>query len=506
MKELNNTADNFKKSLDVYSDLEKKYKEEKEKLLKELNNENETSIELLKNKIYQKEYFYLFHEIEENIVKTEVIGERYSDLDFSLYEPENYHENMDLLKICGNNKQKYFIKNRFVDRKLIYPHHYYGFIYLEKYHLKEKKNDIYYKTLDYLIINRNILDKVKKYIKYYKGDYNHNRWPMLYMVGKECSSIIKERIEFFFKDMTKIIPSGWKIISKNNYFRIEPFGDKLTEIELPCGKSTIYMDGVFKKIEDVIQMKSGTGKKMKINNKGKVTQNNIKEVYEDCFKMIINRIISNKITEDKDEKNNNELIKYINRLENETEGWANKNSKKISIFLYELNKNDKISSLNKSNLNYITKLGLDKFKDEIDFFIQKELKEKNKKINPEFILLLDTSENMEDYAENFVRNIFYEVLLKLNFEMKQEIKIYTFNSVDTDKSILTLKKVKKFGCDCEGQINFTEAFKQVLEEITEMKNKNYYLLILLSGNIQDKELIRSIAFKSIGLSSKVFIK
>ena len=90
--------------------------------------------------------------------------------------------------------------------------------------------------------------------------------------------------------------------------------------------------------------------------------------------------------------------------------------------------------------------------------------------------------------------------------MKQEIKIYTFNSVDTDKSILTLKKVKKFGCDCEGQINFTEAFKQVLEEITEMKNKNYYLLILLSGNIQDKELIRSIAFKSIGLSSKVFIK
>ena len=35
---------------------------------------------------------------------------------------------------------------------------------------------------------------------------------------------------------------------------------------------------------------------------------------------------------------------------------------------------------------------------------------------------------------------------------------------------------------------------------------NYYLLIVLSGNIKDKDLIRSIAFKLIGLSSKVFIK
>ena len=33
------------------------------------------------------------------------------------------------------------------------------------------------------------------------------------------------------------------------------------------------------------------------------------------------------------------------------------------------------------------------------YFIQKELKERNKIINPEF----NTSKNMEDYAENFVR-------------------------------------------------------------------------------------------------------
>lgn len=349
-----------------------------------------------------------------------------------------------------------------------------------------------------------ILNKVEKYVKYYNGHTCYN--PCL-NYEQTSEGRLKERIELLLKDIKNNLPSGWKIISKNDYFRIEPFGDKLKEIQLPYGKSTIYIDGIFKKIEDIIQAKNINNQILKINNKGNVTQDNLKEVYEDCFKMIINRIITNKLIGENDKENKNqELIKFINKLENETEGFANKNSKKISNFLLDLSQNKKISSLNESNLKELTKLGLEKLKDEIDCLVQEELKIRKEKQKPDFILLLDTSENMNDYAENFVKNIIYECLLKLNFDAKNEVKIYTFNSVDVDKSVLSVKKTKKFSCDCEGKINFSEAFKQALEDMSQINNMNYYLLIVLSGNIKDKELIRSIAFKSIGLSLKSFIK
>ncbi len=457
------------------------YMKEQDNLWEGLKKGDKNIIEILKRKIYQKEFFILFQEFQ--------------------YNDSSIMHFRDFLEISDDKNGKYYLN------KLGVPWSYGRTSSIFRSSINELKfngNSLFYQTCFYLSCDSNILNKIEKYVKYYKGKNCHDPGLEYKQIN---SMVIKNKIEFLLKEIKNNFPSGWKIISKNDYFRIEPFGDKLKEIQLPCGKSTIYIDGIFKKIEDVIQAKNINNEILKINNKGKVTQDNLKEVYEDCFKMIINRIITNKLIGENDKGNKNqELIKFINKLENETEGFANKNSKKISQFLLDLNQNKKIRTLNQSNLKELTELGLEKLKDEIDCLVQEELKMRKEKINPDFILLLDTSENMNEYAENFVKNIIYQCLLKLNFVEKNEVKIYTFNSVDVDKSVISVKKTKKFSCDCEGEINFTEAFKQVIEDISQINNMNYYLLIVLSGNIKDKDLIRSIAFKLIGLSSKVFIK
>ena len=113
---------------------------------------------------------------------------------------------------------------------------------------------------------------------------------------------------------------------------------------------------------------------------------------------------------------------------------------------------------------------------------------------------------MENYYQNFVRKIIYEVLVKLNYTEKDKITIYTFNSEYSSNTTIPLKNLKKFNCICEEGICFSEALKDCLGEISQFKDKRYYLLSVISGNICDKDEIRNIAFKSIGLSYKIFLK
>ena len=113
---------------------------------------------------------------------------------------------------------------------------------------------------------------------------------------------------------------------------------------------------------------------------------------------------------------------------------------------------------------------------------------------------------MEKYYQNFVSNILYEVLIKLNYEPKDKIRIYTFNSEDFSNIITSVKNLKKFKTECYGHIHFSDAFKDCLEEMSQVNNNRFYLLTVFSDNICDKESVRSIAFKSVGISSKLFIK
>ena len=85
---------------------------------------------------------------------------------------------------------------------------------------------------------------------------------------------------------------------------------------------------------------------------------------------------------------------------------------------------------------------------------------------------------MDNFIENFVRKIIYQVLLKLNFEESDKIQVYTFNSEDTSNTTCTVKKLKKISFECEGDILFAEAFKNALTEMSSVKNNRYYFIIV----------------------------
>ena len=72
----------------------------------------------------------------------------------------------------------------------------------------------------------------------------------------------------------------------------------MKEIELPIGKSTIFMEGIYQKINESLKLESKEGN-LNIENKGKVTQDNLKEIYEDAFNMIMNKVVENKLYEKK---------------------------------------------------------------------------------------------------------------------------------------------------------------------------------------------------------------
>ena len=354
-------------------------------------------------------------------------------------------------------------------------------------------------------------DKANNYFRHFLGnDFFDEAFSLgnrYYILSSFAKSIISNKIKNLLDGVKRNIPSGWKITSKSGYFRIEPQGEKLKEIELPIGKSSIFMEGIYKNINESLKLNSTDGN-VNIKNKGKVTQDNLKKIYEDAFNMIMNKVVENKFFEKKEQTDsmNQELINFVKKIENETEGFANIKSKKISNILLDLNNNERLTQAKGAELNQMLSSNISKCKEEINNLIQEEIKLSKNQIKPQFILLLDVSEKMEDFVEDFVRKILYKVLLKLGFEDNDKIQIYTFNSEDTSNMAYSLKKLKKFSFDCEGDILFAEAFKSSLNEMSKINNNRYYLLTVLSGNIKDKDEIRSIAFKSIGLSAKIFIK
>ena len=288
----------------------------------------------------------------------------------------------------------------------------------------------------------------EKIIKYYYNDKANNyfrdllgnddifkkaeslRYSMYSFSEKGCD-IISKKIEYLFNNIKRNIPSGWKISSKYGYFRIEPQGEKMKEIELPIGKSTIFMEGIYQNINESLEL-NAQNKKLNIENKGNITQDNLKEIYEDAFNMIMNKIVENKLYEKKEVTNsiNKEMINFVKKIENETEGFANIKSKKISNILSDLNNNQQLNSVQDSEINKILISNITNCQEEIMELIKEEIKVSVNKIKPQFILLLDISEKMDNFIENFVRKIIYQVLLKLN--LKKVIKF---------KFILLIQKI-----------------------------------------------------------------
>ena len=161
-----------------------------------------------------------------------------------------------------------------------------------------------------------------------------------------------EKIDEFSNIISKLFnirKSGWKIISDSENMRIEPFGDKYKELELPEGKSILFIDQALDKLND-INISTDSGESKSIETGDKVNQKNMHDIYKETFKKIIGDVIKNKVEgTEKAIKKNDDLIQYMEILENNTEGEKDENEKKISSVLKEIQKDNELAILKDEN-------------------------------------------------------------------------------------------------------------------------------------------------------------
>ena len=321
-----------------------------------------------------------------------------------------------------------------------------------------------------------------------------------------------EKIDEFSNIISKLFnikKSGWKIISDSQNMRIEPFGDKYKELELPEGKSILFIDQALEKLNN-INISTDSGESKSIETGAKVNQKNMHDIYKETFKKIIGDVIKNKVEgTEKAIKKNDDLIQYMEILENNTEGEKDENEKKISSVLKEIQKDNELTIL--KDENKVAEF-MEKKEQECEKQLQK-LVEKSIEINinekeSELFLILDNSEKTDNHMNNLLENVLYKSMLKVGFNDEDKIKILGFSSDDVEESVVKIEKLKKqknilIG---SGEREFYDCLNKIAEIIIKNPTKKYILLFVFTGEIVDKKNVRILAYKMLGLSSKIRIR
>ena len=185
--------------------------------------------------------------------------------------------------------------------------------------------------------------------------------------------------------------SGWILKALIDIkFKIEPFGENLSILELPKGKTTLFIDKICSNqiSKDFTLSTKNNSKKGSLISKGEVTQNNLYQVYQDTIEKLIKKVIINKGIDNTNSKNNNnKIINFIKNLEDKTPG-IKKNNNLTKVF-ENINNDQSANNLNGNELNdYINKQlkecqkSIDKIvKEEIVNFKRKEDKNRKKRKN-----------------------------------------------------------------------------------------------------------------------------
>ena len=292
--------------------------------------------------------------------------------------------------------------------------------------------------------------------------------------------------------------SGWILKSNGNKkFRIEPYGDDLTFLELPKGKTTLFIDTICGEgiADGSLTLSTSDGsEKGSLCSKGEVTQSNLYQVYQDSIENLMKKLIINKgIQSSGSKEKNNNIINFIKILEDKTPG-TKVNSKKLSGIFENINNDQSANNLNGNQLNDYINKKLKDCKDAIDAMVEEEINNNKKEKQNEFVVLIDASKDMEDYIKKF-QEILYETVKKLGFEDNKKIKIYPFNGEDPGFSSVTVKKIKKFSIDCESSRDLFDAFQNVAEQIFYGSDKNYKILTITSGKFVVTDDIRALLYR-----------
>ncbi len=317
----------------------------------------------------------------------------------------------------------------------------------------------------------------------------------------------EEKINEFSNIITKLFnvkKSGWRIVSDTKNMRIEPFGEKYNEIELPEGKSILFIDEALKKLDN-INLSSSSGEKKTIDTGEEVNKNNVNEIYQEAYENIVSNVIRNKIsgTQKSFEENKN-LINYIEKISSINEDEKEKN--KLVNFLNEINNNEEVKNMDEKQINSYINEKKDEYKKELDYLIKRDITINIKNPNTELFLVLDTSESMEKYINNLLQNTLYKSILRMGFNDKDKIKLFGFSSEDSEEVNFIIEKIKTFNFVCMGKRGLFDCLHRISEIIvndTENEKKKYILLFLFSGEIIDKETVRKLSFEFSKMNKKI---
>ena len=184
-----------------------------------------------------------------------------------------------------------------------------------------------------------------------------------------------EEIDDYVEQITKLFEnqkSGYKIEGDGiSLDPSSPLGKNYNSFELPFGKSIIFIHKSLndETLNEYSIINKNNNKKINIENKGKVTQENLYNVYKEFFEKKIEEVLNNKVVGTNEAINKNEeLIDFIEKIENETEGDRNYN-KDVSIvnLLKQINKNTEIKIMDSDEINNY----LIKKKEEILNYVEK---------------------------------------------------------------------------------------------------------------------------------------
>ena len=291
--------------------------------------------------------------------------------------------------------------------------------------------------------------------------------------------------------------SGWILKSNGNKkFKVEPYGQELSFLELPKGKTSLFIDSVCSSnISNDFSLSTGdNSEKASLYSKGEVTQSNLYQVYQDSIEKLMKKVIINKGIKTSDSKNNNDkIINFINILENKTPGIKGSNNKLTQLF-QNINNDQTTNNLNGNQLNDYINQKLNECKESIDSMVNEEVNNNKKEKLNEFIILIDASEKMENYIKK-LQEILYETAKYLGFEENKKIRIYPFNGEDPGYSSVAVKKLKKFTIDCESSRDLFNTFQNVAELIFYNSDKNYKILTITSGEFIFNDDIRALFYR-----------
>ncbi len=299
--------------------------------------------------------------------------------------------------------------------------------------------------------------------------------------------------------------SEWEIYSIKENLRIEPKGNNFKNLKLTTGKHTVFVDNVYDNLDDIVALSSSKDKIIELINNGEVTQNNLHKVYDQVFENIINQVVENKVLNTQESNNKiDNYIKYVKNLENNTKGNKNDKSNTISIVLNEVKNEKNIDNIKGEQLKKFIEKRKNKCREQLQKLIKAEGKNKRDKKKYEIIVLMDSSKYMKNYIDAFVQNILTKVFIKIGLNEKGKIRLYCFND-NFEETNIQIKHLRNYEIECKGERELFDTLNSAGEIILHCTEKNYILITILSGVLKDNEDVRILAYKMLGLNSKVRI-